>query len=397
MTKPNSQSDRHDALERARMRILISQPCKPSKEDALGILSALRVGVPPQRGVLEISVDREQEFATIIGDIDEVASGTSKLLFINGSYGSGKSHLLHVLREFALSKDLAVSLISLTHGECPLYDLLAVYRRIVQSLVVPGAAEGQALEAILERWATSLYTFAEGKADAALPSIKRLAEEFRAVLAAFYSATKSRDYALRSLALSWLRGELRSLRDMRPLGVSVAPTSDNALWMLGNLARMIRFLKLSGLVILLDEAETIASVPRLRQKEQGYQNLRLLIESRRTPFCYFVYATTPDFMEHSGDFLGTLAQKPRVLHIASLRRDDLIQLGLIIRDLHLQSYPWTNVSRVRGSKWLRFARKLLSGNFQEVGNRIFVRSVVTALDVCQCHPELAPEATLSGL
>jgi len=389
--------DFRKALDQVRVRISIAQSRQPTKQEAQAILSALRVGVPPQRGVLAISVNREREFQAILADIEEVASGKSKLLFINGLYGAGKSHLLYVLKEFALSKNLAVSLVSLTHGECPLHDLLTVYQRLVQSLEVPEAPKGQAVEAILARWATSLHAHARGSTDAARASIRRLPGEFQAVLATFYSATQTHDYALRSLALSWLRGELRSPRQARRLGVAVVPTNDNALWMLGNLARMIRFLTLSGLVILLDEAESMASVRRLPQREAGYRNLRSLMESGRTPFCYFVYATTPDFMEHSVEFLGALTQKPRVLEIASLRRDDLIELGLVIRDLHLQSYTWANVSRIKGSRWLGFLRKLLGGSWEQLTNRDFVRSIVAALDVCQCDPDLAPETTLSGL
>lgn len=200
-----------------------------------------------------------------------------------------------------------------------------------------------------------------------------------------------------SLVLSWLRGELGSLGEARRLGVDVVPTGDNALWMLGNLARIVRFLKLSGLVVLFDETETIASVARPEQREAGYRNLRRVMESGRTPFCYFVYATTPDFMDQSRDFLGTLQKKPKVLEIASLGRDDLIRWSLLIRDLHVQSYTWQNVGRVKGSKWLRFVRALLVAEPEHLTNRAFGRTVVAVLDMCQRDPELSPEATLAGL
>jgi len=385
------------ALEQVRSRLAVFPSGQPTGEDARAILAALRTGVPPQRGAVEMSVDRDKEFLTLIADIQEVASGSSQLLVINGPYGAGKSHLLHVLREIALSKDSAVSLISLTHRECPLHDLLAVYQHIVRCLEIPSAPKGQALQVALERWATSLYEYSRGRADAALAAVRRLPREFQSVLAAFYSAARVGDSAGMSLVLSWLRGELGNLREARRLGVDVVPTGDSALWMLGNLARILRFLKLSGLVVLFDEAETIASVPRLEQREAGYRNLRCVMESGRTPFCYFVYATTPDFMDHSREFLGTLQKRPKILEIASLGRDDLIRWSLLIRDLHLQSYTWPNVGRVKGSKWLRFVRALLESSREHATSRAFGRTVVAVLDMCQRDPDLSPEATLAGL
>ena len=376
-----------EALEQVRRRISIAGPSVRDGRDARASLEALRVGVPPPRGALELSVDREDEFLQFTDDIEKVASGNSKLVIISGSYGAGKSHLLYVLRELALARNLAVSLVSLTHNECPIFDLLAIYRRIIQGLEVEGDDRVGALESSLDRWAASVQAYARGSRELARTVVRGLPREFQTVLTAYLHASRTNDEALRSLALSWLRGEVSTKADARVLGVPV-PTSENALWMLTNIAKLLRFLKLDGLVTLLDEAESLSSIVNLPDREAAFQNLRELTRAAHASHCFFVYATTPDFMQYAESVFSSSSFVPRTMQVGPLARPHLVELSQVIRDLHLECYSWGNVSRVRGSNWTRSIHRLQ--NQGVIDNRSFVRSVVSLLDICQQDPTIMP-------
>ncbi len=348
------------------------------------VLDALRVGVPPRRGILSMTVDREAELQKFLSDVEEVSSGGSKLLLINGHYGAGKSHLLAILREFALSNHLAVSLISLTHAECPIFDLLSVYRQVVQRLEVADFSRTNTVAALVERWAQSVKQYGEVDFANAFRTVARLPHEFQSVLTAYLNAARLGDVNTKMLALSWFRGEVKSVGEARALGAWL-PTNENALEMLAALAQMLRFLGIGGLVLLLDEAESLSSIINVPNRTKALRNLQSLMEAGANPFCYFVYATTPDFLDTADEFVRELGKMPDMMQIAALNRNELVQLSEILRDFHIQSYPWTSVLRIRGAKWKRFAQWAIGQS--ESSNRLFVRSVVAALDECQANPQ----------
>lgn len=80
---------------------------RPRERDA--ILQSLRAGVVPHIGLQHIQVDRKDEVAAILNDLDRIAQdGGAAIRFIIGRYGSGKSFFLNLARIVALEKKFVV-------------------------------------------------------------------------------------------------------------------------------------------------------------------------------------------------------------------------------------------------------------------------------------------------
>lgn len=78
--------------------------------EAERIIESLRCGTPPEGHVTEFTVGRGEE----VNELKSILlSGSTNALLIKSNYGSGKTHLLRLTREMALSSGYAVSLITL--------------------------------------------------------------------------------------------------------------------------------------------------------------------------------------------------------------------------------------------------------------------------------------------
>src|ERR1700689_1603583 len=85
------------------------------KFEAEKAIESLRFGTPPEGHVLEFTVGRESEIGTLTARLKAEGATprrkSSRALLINANWGSGKSHLLQVVREVALKNSFAISLI----------------------------------------------------------------------------------------------------------------------------------------------------------------------------------------------------------------------------------------------------------------------------------------------
>ncbi|MDR3552977.1 MAG: DUF2791 family P-loop domain-containing protein, partial [Clostridia bacterium] len=125
------------------------------------ILNSLTGGVVPRAGLEYITVGRRQEIAALLGDIESIGEGGSSFRFISGRYGSGKSFLLQVIRNYAMEKGFVVADADLSperrltgsKGEG-----LATYKELMHSLSTKTQTEGGALQLIIEKWISGIQS-----------------------------------------------------------------------------------------------------------------------------------------------------------------------------------------------------------------------------------------------
>jgi chromosomal replication initiation ATPase DnaA len=73
------------------------------------VLQSLGADVVPRVGLEHIAVGRKHEIEALLHDIDEVvAEGGASFRFILGRYGSGKSFLCQLIRNYALQRNFVV-------------------------------------------------------------------------------------------------------------------------------------------------------------------------------------------------------------------------------------------------------------------------------------------------
>jgi len=373
-----------DKLERIRTRIASQEAVRLDARLSHVIIDALRLGTAPIRGAVLLAVGRETVLEGVRRELEHVSAGNSVLRVLNGEYGMGKTLTLRVLQDYAFQRGFATSFVTLTPRECPLYDLRAVYEHIVKSVRVEECRDRPALELILENWAEKVKSDVRDRGRAPW-SFWKLSLPFKEALTVYFDATSRNNFVLAEKALSWIHGDVKTLRDARQLGVSGAITSSNALEILGDLTRMIRELGLCGLVILLDEAETIPSICGMARRMEAYQNLNKLANGAgSTPYSYFVYATTPPFFDFLADCgLGkTVIARQRITTLENLSRAEFVDLALVIRDLYLQAYGWKGDERTRDARMRALVFTCLDRLKDRVTPRLIVRILVKSLDLC---------------
>ena len=360
------------------------------KQFAGRIISSLRQGVAPTEGVLRFSVGRESILHLIKQDLNFVGNGNSRLRFVNGIYGSGKTHILKILQEYAYSRNFAASFITLTARECPMYDLGIVYQHIVKGIRVSKFRHSPALQYILEEWFLRIKSLGLDKEERILQELRKLSFDFQIALTRYRNEANRNNWQGVELVLRWLQGEIKTKREARYLGIKNYACEETALDMLGNITQMLCFLGYNGLVILLDEAEAIPSLSRILQRKQAYENLeRLMGCSKKTPNSYFVYSTTPYFFNEAENEIGVTKDGKKVIELYPLPESDLNKLAIEIRNLHWQAYAWKNISRVDNENLGKLVTNFISQQNSEISARNFVRTLVSALDICQEHSKMA--------
>lgn len=94
------------------------------------IIEALRWGIVPHKYVEEFTFGRKEEIREIKNWLDNSNDGS---LAIIGEYGVGKTHLLEDIYSFALNNNWAVSIVELDPNEAPFYRPRVIYQKIISS------------------------------------------------------------------------------------------------------------------------------------------------------------------------------------------------------------------------------------------------------------------------
>ena len=97
----------------------------------------LREGLFDPLGVQWLTSGEEKLNQLFDRGIAALDRGTPHHLCICGAYGQGKSHSLTYLKQRALENNFVVSYINLDPRQIPFHDFKAVYRALMEGMVVP--------------------------------------------------------------------------------------------------------------------------------------------------------------------------------------------------------------------------------------------------------------------
>lgn len=294
---------------------------QPSQIDALNIVESLRKGLPPDYGVQYYSVGYDKLIEGVKRHHLSSIENFGKIRFINGSWGSGKTHFFGLLREAAAAQNCLVANVQLTKEESPLNKFERVFYTMIRRIVTPlhqhehnPFAEINLFERVLQEALAYLAThkhevlsevaYADfDSAQKALFADTAIDIDFKTIIRLYwetYLATNDEEpVALqekRARLLQWFSGEGKLADFRRNFGVSKLVDKTNAKLMLRSLAAFVRLAGYKGLMILFDEAEQSYSVMRKSALKDAHNNLLTLINSiSEIPGLLLVYATTPDF------------------------------------------------------------------------------------------------------
>ncbi len=71
-------------------------------------MNSVAAGVTPRTGIEHLAVGRKEEIGAIVTDLDNVGEGGAAFRVISGPFGSGKSFLLQLARNYALERNYVV-------------------------------------------------------------------------------------------------------------------------------------------------------------------------------------------------------------------------------------------------------------------------------------------------
>jgi hypothetical protein len=396
------------------------------------VIDALRRGTVPQSGLdlLAVGLDR---FADAMGeDLSTVARGGAAFHAIRGEYGSGKTFFARWLAERAKRRGLATSEIQISETETPLHRLETVYRRLTERLST-ATHQPSALRAVVDSW---FYTLEEqvletGEVDEddedslavevdkvlehRLADVARTTPAFAAALRGYRQARAEGDNATAEALIAWLGGQKSVAASARRLaGVRGELDHFGALGFLQGLLTVLRDCGHSGLLLVLDETETLQRV-RGDVREKGLNALRQLldeIDAGRFPGLFLVLTGTPAFFDgrQGVQRLPPLAQRlatdfttdarfdsPRAvqLRLPGFDLERLGELGRKVCDLYqgVAHHP-DRVERLVDDAYLAELASALTGQLGGqvgVAPRIFLRKLVAdVLDRADEFPDFDP-------
>jgi hypothetical protein len=308
--------------------------------------------------------------AAIDGELEAARAGSGVLKAVRGEYGSGKTFFARWLQERAKRTGFAVTEVQISETETPLHRLETVYRRLMERLSTANQEQG-AFRSIVDTWFFALEEDVLAEAGDSVPdqaellertselmekrlaSITQIAPAFSASLRGYRSAMAAGDNASAEALLAWLSGQPNvGAAAKRFAGIKGEVDHFGALCFLQGLLVMLRDSGFSGLVVVLDEVETLQRV-RGDVREKALNALRQLIDevhSGRFPGLYLLITGTPAFFDGPQGIqkLPPLAQRlhvdfgseprfdnPRAVQVR-LRNFDLpalIEVGCRVRDL----------------------------------------------------------------
>ena len=384
---------------------------------ARSIIEALRKGSVPVDFVPLFTVGRTNWLTFIEDDLENyIAEGGSKVRFISGDYGDGKTHFMSVIRHLALAKGFATSFVVLTR-EVPIHKFETIYQNIVREL--RGNFKGIGIRNLLDAWLEQLAgTDVKAKGTKGEKARFTLGSELRKIQGMdinFANALialvnnrfspgvteeeEDRRAADREVLLHWFEGGKVTKKELKPFQIYEFLNKTNSKLLLNSLILFLKHMGHKGMILLLDEMETvIAQGASIRNA--AYENVRLLIDnSEAASFLHIFFAIIPDVLISEKGFKSYDALWSRVrsigetgtlnfrgvlvdIHRTPLTTEELIELGRTLRTIHGNSYRWNAQETVKDQLMEQIClNQKRMGVLSEV--RLFIKQLIRVLDMAE--------------
>lgn len=404
-----------------------------SPQKRLDILNALRRGTVPQAGLDALAVGIDRFAPTIEDELSQVGKGGAVFKAVRGDYGCGKTFFVRWLQERALAQGFVTSEVQISESETPLHKLETIYRRLIERLRSSECEQG-ALRSIIDAWFFALEEDVLGGGTSAtaspaellqrtndllekrLTQVSRVAPAFALALRGYRAAVAENNTATADALLAWVAGQPNIAADAkRTAGIRGDVDHFAALGFLQGLLTVLRDSGRPGLVLVLDEVETLQRV-RGDVREKALNALRQLIDEidvGRFPGLYLLITGTPAFFDSTQGVqrLPPLAQRlhvdfatdgkfdnPRApqIRLRGFDAASLREVGVKVRDLYASGSNARDriLARTNDSTLERLASGLTGqlGGKVGVAPRLFLKKLVgDVLDRVDQFPDFDPQ------
>jgi hypothetical protein len=402
-----------------------------SPRRAAEIVDALRRGTVPRASLDAFCVGLDRFEAAVDADLEAVASGRGVFKAVRGDYGCGKTFFTRWLADRARKRGFVTSEVQISETETPLHKLETVYRRLMERLATADTPEG-ALRTIVDGWfhvleedvlaegaspddAQALVTRTTALLEQRLAGVTAHAPLFAAAIRGYRQASAAGDRATADGVLAWAAGQPHVAASVKKTaGIKGDLDHFGALGFLQGVLTMLRDAGHAGLLVVLDEVETIQRV-RSDARDKSLNALRQLIdevEGGRFPGLFLVITGTPSFFDGPQGVrrLEPLAQRlhvdfqtdarfdnPRAvqLRLPPFDLDRLCRVGAKIRDIFQGvSVAPERIASVCDDAYVRRLAEAVAGQLGGkvgIAPRIFLKKLVSdVLDRIDQFPDFDP-------
>jgi len=377
------------------------------------VIQALRNGTVPRRGLDLFAVAMEKFERPLDEDLDRVAAGGGAFKALRGDFGCGKTFTARWFQRYAQHRGFVTAEVQISETDTPLHRLETVYRRAMESLSTD-RWHRTAFRSLVESWFVSLEEEVnvgrttpdpESTArevgrllDGRLAAVSATQPQYAAALRGCYEARVRGDNATAEGLLAWLMGQPNvGAGTKRHAALKGDIDHTAALAFLRGLLAVLRQTGKNGLMLVLDEVETIQRA-RADSREKSLNGLRQLIDALDNGEfggVYLMITGTPSFFDgphgvrrapalasriHT-DFAATPGfeklRAPQV-RLAAFDHDRLVQVGRRVRELYPARNPQRIEERVTDAVIARLARGVTGklGGKTGVAPRLFLKKLV---------------------
>lgn len=397
--------------------------------DAAHIFQRLRNGTVPDRGLDAFAVGIERHRKELQRKLDEVKGGEGDVKFLRGGYGCGKTFMANLLVQDAKERRFATSFVVVSDNDLHFHKFDELYRKVVSGLSTPTCAQG-ALGDILDRWIggieEGLLALGVPEGDPAFETnvLAKLDEQLVAltggrapadmvrVVRKVFELKQAGRLQDASALVSWLSGSSNVAAGIKTLaGVKGDISSTDAMAYLRGILEIVKSAGYTGLVIVIDEAETILRM-RGDVRSKSLNAIRQIVDASSTyPGLLWVFTGTPTFFDDRHGVKGVEALHARVKYeslngVPSLRQpqlalepfkaDRLSKVALKLRSIDPELSAEEAERRLPRELIEQLVAKVTEGFHGDVGvvPRQFLRTFVNVLDTLADNPEQDAHALL---
>jgi hypothetical protein len=365
------------------------------------MIEAFRLGIVPHQDVESFTFGREKPIAVLDGALANLARGQGDVFMVEGEYGSGKTHLLEYVHHRALASGMVTSLVQFDPAEVSPHRPKRVYREIVHNLRYIKEATEHGFRDLL-RSGTSLDMKDHVFLGPVLAKLCRVdaGQQQSEVFWQWIEGESTKEYATEQKSPFRVKGGQRI-----PALYDFSTAADLYCNILSGLSWMARELGMKGLVLLVDEAETVThlwdimylaksvnfmdGLVRTAQNDPDLKRINDRMvhnQVRPVPYIYrdpsllLVFATTPSPYDYA--YIKLANRIKHRVELEPLEDKALLDAFSTMVMIYRRAYPSFTISDLDQKRLLREASRR---NIE--GVRAFIKFSIEALDVTRLRAQ----------
>lgn len=393
-----------------------------TRRDAEHVFESLRSGTVPGRGLDVIAEGIDMPRREIHRMLTGVEAGEGLVKFLRGGYGCGKTFMSMLSVHDARQKGFATSFVVVSDNDLHFHKFEELYRKVVSSLGTSACPQG-ALGDILDRWIGKIEedliaADRTGQAEMA-PDFEekvraKLEEKLGAceaphdmvrVLQTFFQLKQEGNLTEAAALLSWLSGSSNVAAGLKKrAGIRGEIGSTDAMAYLRGMLEIIKAAGYSGLLIVIDEAETIIRT-KSDVRKKSMNGIRQITDvAKDFPGLLWLFTGTPNFYDDRKGVAGVEALNDRIqfdpgggfpsprqpqLELKPFDRERLNKVALRLRALYPEGSPEEMERRISDEVIGQLIENVTAGFKGDVGTvpRHFLRQFVNMLDQVITYPD----------